>query len=96
MSEIKLRADEARAHADDVRASKEAAFDVLSGLRSRIDHLSDSFTGRTHVAFMTKLDEWKSANDELLEALYGLGEFLTSAATTIEDTDVQLAAQLAG
>jgi WXG100 family type VII secretion target len=96
MSEIKLRADEARDHAQDVKDSKEEAFDVLTGLRTRMDNLADSFTGRTHEAFMGKLDEWKSASDDLLEALFGLGEFLKSAADTIEQVDTDLAGQLGG
>ena len=96
MSEIKLRADEARGHADDVKNSKEDAFDILSALRTRMDSLSDSFTGRTHEAFMGKLDEWKTASDDLLEALYGLGEFLKAAADTIEQVDNDLASQLGG
>ena len=94
MSEIKLRADDARQHADDVKNSKEDAFDILSALRTRMDNLSDSFTGRTHEAFMGKLDEWKGASDDLLEALYGLGEFLKAAADTIEQVDTDLASQL--
>ena len=69
---------------------------LLSALRSRMDNLSDSFTGRTHEAFIGKLDEWKLASDELLTALGGLGDFLRAAADTIEDVDVQLAGQLAG
>jgi len=96
MTEIKLRADECRANADDVRTSKDEAFDILSALRARIDNLSDSFTGRTHEAFIAKLDEWKLASDELLTALGGLGDFLRAAADTIEDVDVQLAGQLTG
>lgn len=96
MTEIKLRADEARDHAQDVKSSKDEAFDVLTGLRNRMDDLSASFTGRTQEAFMGKLDEWKVASDELLEALFGLGEFLKAAADTIEQVDTDLAAQLGG
>lgn len=96
MTEIKLRADDARDHAADVKNSKDEAFDVLTALRGRMDDLSASFTGRTQEAFMGKLDEWKSSSDELLEALFGLGEFLKAAADTIEQVDTDLAAQLGG
>lgn len=96
MTEIKLRADECRSNAEDVKGSKEDAFDILSALRTRMDHLFDSFTGRTHEAFMGKLDEWKLASDELLLALGGLGDFLKAAADTIEGVDEQLAGQLGG
>lgn len=96
MTEIKLRADDCRDNAHDVRESQAAAGDILTGLRTRMDSLSLSFTGATHDAFIVKLDEWKVANDQLLLALDGLGTFLSSAATTIEETDLMLAGQLAG
>jgi WXG100 family type VII secretion target len=96
MSEIKLRADEARGHAQDVKDSKAEAFDVLDALRRRMDDLTDSFTGRSQEAFMAKLDEWKSSSDDLLAALEGLGEFLKGAADTIEQVDADLAGQLGG
>lgn len=94
MSEIKLRADEARDKAQDVRDSKADAFDILDALRTRMNSLTDSFTGRTQEAFIGKLDEWKTSSDQLLEALDGLGEFLKAAADTIEQVDTDLAAQL--
>lgn len=94
MSEIKLRADDCRAQADVVRTARQDAFDIMGALRTQMDSLCDSFTGRTHSAFIARLDEWKATNDELLEALQSLGDFLTSAANTIEETDNQLAAQL--
>lgn len=93
-AEIKLRADEARGHADDVKKSKEEAFDILTDLRRRIDDLEASFTGRTKDRFIEKLDEWKTSSDDLLEALSGLGAFLQSAADAIEGLDEDLANQL--
>lgn len=94
MSEIKLRAGEAQDHAQDVMKTKDEVFDLLSGLRSRIDGLTDSFTGRTHDAFMGRLDEWKSSSDDLLEALFGLGKFLDNAAVTIDQVDQDLSSSL--
>lgn len=94
MTEIKLRAEECREYAADVRESQALAGDTLTALRTRMDSLSLNFTGATHDAFMIKLDEWKVANDQLLLALDGLGTFLSNAATTIEDTDMMLAGQL--
>jgi uncharacterized protein YukE len=37
--EIKLRPEEARGHAQDVRDSKSDAYDILSGLRGRMNNL---------------------------------------------------------
>ena len=94
MSEIKLRADEARSHADDVKGTSEQVLDTLGDLRRRMDSLVESFSGKSSEAFMGKLDEWKTGSDQLMEALDGLGTFLNGAADAIEDTDEQLANQL--
>lgn len=94
MSEIKLRADEARSHADDVMKTKDEAAQMMDALRGRIDGLVDSFTGRTHDRFMERLDDWKGSSDDLLEALHNLGKFLETAANTIEQVDQDLSNQL--
>lgn len=94
MSEIMLRADDARSHAQDVRTTKNDTFSALGDLRGRIEGLTDSFRGRAQEAFIGRLDEWKASSDDLLEALEGLGDFLTSAADTIESVDADLASQL--
>lgn len=94
--QIKLRADEARGHAQDVRDTKADAFDMITDLRTRLDGLIDSFEGATQEAFIDKLDEVKSGLDQLLEGLDGLGSFLRSAADTIEQLDSDLATQLRG
>ncbi len=92
--EIKLRPDEARAHAQDVRDSKADAYEILNSLRTRMNNLTDDFTGKTQDAFITKLDECKTSLDDLLESLDGLGQFLGTAADTIEQLDTDLASQL--
>lgn len=94
--QIKLRAEEARGHAQDVRDTKGEVFDTIGSLRTRLDGLIDSFEGSTQEAFIEKLDEVKTGLDELLEALDGLGSFLKSAADTIEQLDTDLATQLRG
>jgi len=94
--EIKLRAEEARQHASDVTNTSEDVQETLSSLRTRLDDLGDSFGGRTKDAFDDKLTEWKDSSDKLMEALTGLGTFLTSAADTIEEVDAKLAEGLNG
>ena len=94
-TQIKLRADEARSHAQDVRDTKSDAFDMITNLRTLLDTLIDSFEGRTQEAFIAKLDEVKTGLDALLDGLDGLGSFLKTAADTIEQVDSDLAGQLA-
>lgn len=96
MSEILLRAADARAVAADVQIAANDATDQFSRLRSRLGDLADSFRGQTAVAFDDRYNEWTDSAAQLIEALDGLGQFLSSAATSIEDTDASLAASLRG
>lgn len=93
--QIKLRPDEARGHAADVRDTQSAAVDLISRLRARLDSLTDSFEGRTQEAFIARLDQVKAGLDDLLAGLDGLGAFLSGAADAIVELDGNLAAQLA-
>ena len=94
MSEIKLRADEARDVASHIKTESSTAKDQMQSLRDYLGNLSDSFTGQAATAFDSTFNEWKSGADQMLDGLEQLGEFLNQAANTIEDTDSQIAGQL--
>ncbi len=94
MAEIKLRADEARDMATHVQGEASSAKDQVDALRDYLNNLSDSFTGRTADAFDNAFNEWRGGADQMLDGLDQLGNFLSQAATTIEDTDAQIASQL--
>ena len=94
MAEIKLRADEARGMADHVQHESSAAKDQVMKLKSHLSHLTDSFTGQTQVAFEAKFDQWVNGANQMMEGLDGLGQFLRSAADTIEQTDREIAGKL--
>ena len=96
MSEIKLRADEAREVASHVKQAAGEAKDQVQSLRDYLNNLADSFTGQSATAFDNTFNDWRSGADQMLDSLDQLGEFLTQAANTIEDTDVQIASQLNG
>lgn len=96
MAEIKLRADDARQHASDIKGRAADSQTEFTNLRSRLEGLSDSFSGKTKDAFDGRLDQWKTHADGLVEALDGLGEFLDTAATQIEELDQNLAQGLQG
>ena len=80
MTEIKLRATEAR--------------DMAEHIRTRLNSLTDSFTGKAQMAFDDTFNEWKTGADQMLQGLDGLGQFLNTAADTIEQTDQEIANQL--
>ena len=94
MSEILLRAEDARSAASDVTAAAQDAQDQFRSLKSKLAPLADSFRGKTATAWDGKYDEWDSSAKELMDALDGLGKFLNSAADAIEETDSKLASQL--
>lgn len=94
MSEILLRAEDARSAADAVVNAASDAHDQFNALKSHLAPLADSFKGKTATAWDSKYTEWDTSAKELMEALDGLGKFLTSAADAIEETDNSLAGQL--
>lgn len=96
MSEILLRAEDARAGAQDVVKSAEAAQQDFDSLKTRLGALADSFRGESAKAFDEKYEEWSTSAKDLMAALDGLGQFLNQAADTIEQTDTQIAASLRG
>lgn len=96
MSEIKLRAEEARDMANHVKTEATSAKDQMQSLRDYLNNLSDSFTGQAATAFDNTFTDWKQGADQMLDGLEQLGEFLSQAATAIEDTDQQIAGQLQG
>lgn len=96
MSEILLRADDARSAARDMRSKAQAAQDQFTATRNRLTELSSSFKGRTADSFAEKFDEWHSSATKLLDALNGLSEFLDGAANAIEETDTTIANKLKG
>ena len=96
MSEILLRAGEARNAANDMRSRASTAQDQFTSTRTRLTELSSSFKGKTASAFDAKFDEWHASAKQLIEALNGLASFLDQAATAIEQTDEGIANQLNG
>lgn len=94
MSEILLRAEDARSAADAVVTAASDAHDQFNTLKSTLAPLADSFKGKTATAWDSKYTDWDTSAKELMEALDGLGKFLNSAADAIEETDNSLAGQL--
>lgn len=96
MSEILLRAEDARSAADFMRTSAQAATDQFEATRGRLTELANSFKGQAATAFDARFEEWRTSSRQLIEALEGLAGFLDQAATTIEQTDADIAGRLNG
>ena len=95
-SEILLKASDARGVASDVKNAATETAETFERLRTRLGDLADSFRGDSAMAFDERYEEWAASARSLIEALDGLGQFLDNAATTIEEADLQIAAQLRG
>jgi WXG100 family type VII secretion target len=96
MSEILLKADDARNAANDMRSRADVAQEQFSATRAKLTELGASFKGKTADAFDRTFEEWRSNADRLLESLNELSRFLDTAANTIEETDQSIANQLNG
>ena len=94
MSEILLKADEARGHAVEMKNAANDARDRFESMRGRLNQLAESFRGQAATAFESRYHEWAQGSQQVIEALEGLSHWLDSAANTIEDTDAQLAGGL--
>jgi WXG100 family type VII secretion target len=94
MSEILLRAEDARAAAGQMRTARDAAAQQVTSVRQRLTELKGSFKGKTATAFDAKFEEWRLNADGLLESLQGLSGFLDQAANIIEQTDQDIASRL--
>ncbi len=96
MSEILLRAEDARSSAADMAREATAATDNFESLNSKLQSLADSFRGQTATAFDSRYQEWRTSAKGVIDALEALGKFLNDAATAIENVDTELANQLRG
>lgn len=94
MSEILLKADEARSASTDMKSNASSAQEQFTATRTRLTELASSFKGQTATNFDAKFEEWRKGATSMIEALNGLADFLKSAADTIEQTDADIASRL--
>ncbi|MFV0309660.1 MAG: WXG100 family type VII secretion target [Desertimonas sp.] len=91
---ISLQADDVRSAAADMGRAAEAADQEFRSTESRLKALGEAFQGQAATAFDEQFDQWRNGSLQLIEGLRGLGGFLGNAATTMEDTDAQIASNL--
>lgn len=94
MSEILLKAEEARSASSDMKSNAAAAQDQFTATRTRLTELAASFKGQTATNFDIKFEEWRKGASSMIDALNGLADFLKQAADTIEQTDADIASKL--
>lgn len=96
MSEIHLEASEAEAAAQAVNTQAAATLQDFQALRGQLSPLANAFRGRSAEAFDSRIEEWQTHANSLIESLDGLGNFLRNASEQITATDASIAGALAG
>lgn len=96
MSNISVSPGELRGEASYVKSQAADAQANFESLKARLQNLTTVFTGAAQQGFATRYDEWHRNAQGLTEALDSLGQFLSTAADTMEDVDHQLAQGISG
>lgn len=95
-SNISVSPEQLRGESTFVVGKADAARSDFEALNSRLQNLTSCFTGAAQEAFANRYNEWNGHAKGLVEALDALGQFLNTAAQTLEETDQQLAQGLSG
>ncbi len=98
MANLNVSYQEMRDAATRLTAGQEEITTKLSELRSFIESLISSgfVTDQASVAFGESYRQFTQGATDTVAALTSLGEYLRTAATTLEDADTQLASGLRG
>ena len=94
MSDILVSPDEIRSHASAIRAQAQEAQSSFTTMKSRLEALAGQFRGKSAVAFDQQFNEWHSSATGLIQALEGLGGWLSAVADTLQTVDEDLASKL--
>lgn len=97
MADLNVTYEEMRAAAKNLTDGQANVETTLAGLKSGIDGLVQSgyVTGKSSPAFQAAYELFDKGTRETIAGLTGMASFLTAAAQAMEDTDSQLASQLA-
>ena len=68
----------------------------LNGLKSAIDNLGGSWQGAASSAYNQLYQQWNTSATSLFESLEGIATMLKQAATTYEQTEMQLKSGFSG
>ena len=91
---ILVSPEELRQQASGVKTRAQSSQQDFAALRTQLQNLQAAFQGQAATAFHTHYELWHTSAMNLVTALDSLGQFLDNSATTIEQTDSQLASGL--
>ncbi|WP_432497989.1 WXG100 family type VII secretion target [Kineococcus auxinigenes] len=96
MANLNVTYDDMRTASGNLENGRQEIADKLARLKALVDSLVSAgyVTDKSSVAFKDSYDEFNTGITHVLDGLIGMSTYLSTAAQTLEDADVQLAAQL--
>ena len=85
-----------RRQADQIEVRSAEAEGEFAAVEDHLAYLGAAFRGDAATAFEERFEKWRQSSKGLVEALEGLGSFLSGAAKGFESTDKSIAAGLGG
>ncbi len=96
MANVNVTYEEMRDAANKLKSGQQEIEGTLDQLKSLVESLVSGgyVTDKSSKAFQSSYEEFNDGARQTIEGLTGMGEYLTSAAQALEDTDEQLAQAL--
>ncbi|RLV56881.1 WXG100 family type VII secretion target [Aeromicrobium phragmitis] len=96
MANVNVTYEEMRSAATRLKSGQNEIEGTLDQLKSLVQELVSSgyVTDKSSKAFDASYEDFNQGARQVIEGLTGMGEYLNTAAQTLEDTDEQLAAGL--
>jgi 6 kDa early secretory antigenic target len=96
MNKLTVQSDDLRQQAHNVQAGATQVNDTLSQLTAQIADLAARWEGGASQAFQMRWQEWQQGAKNVQLAMEHMGQFLSVAAQTYEETEMQIQQQAAG
>lgn len=93
---ISASPEQLRVEANNVVTQSTDMQTIIDQLTGRLGGLTDVFTGSAQAEFDNTYQSWSRSARDMMASLEGLGNFLTSAANSIEQLDADLAQGVRG
>ncbi|HHW47063.1 MAG TPA: WXG100 family type VII secretion target [Clostridiaceae bacterium] len=93
---ITITPQELRTAANNFRAKADEIVEILRYLKAEVDSLESTWDGAAQDQFFAQYNELQTPLNQFPEILQGIASTLDHVATTLEETDINLASQISG
>jgi WXG100 family type VII secretion target len=90
VSKLAVQFDDLRSQSNGVKNGANEVHDILTKLTAQISDLASRWEGGTSEAFRQRWDDWKAGAQSVQQAMDAMGDFLSTAANTYEETENSL------